>query len=489
MTTGYLDENTNIGGGAIDFFNALAGPKRMWIGWWDHVRGNDMAGDRLAMGRAGLLRRGHALLRPAPQGQRARRRARPGRRRPGQRRALAREAAFPPADAQPLTAPLNAGTLRRRRRATSARTTAAAGPGGTARSGGRTTGAGAWTFSPPLRARRADRGRADAPTVDVAPVVPAHERRRQRLRRRAGRQRDDDHPRRAPGRRRGAGAGASCTRPTGRSRRAIASASSSRARTPRRTRTCRRRPRSRCGAAASRCRCGAGRGEAAARRDRAAAGGLPRDGAVRGGRRDARGGAAGEFALPPSGREGRRAGARSAARTRSGGGRRAAGGAAGGRAGGPLDLRVPLDLRADEPLDLRARPPTRSTSARTSRTTRRASATTCRWTCGPTLDLRASTCARPCARVDLRADAVDFARPSTSAPSTSASSDVLRRVVAAAAPRRSFAGTSSLTTWPTSALIWPRRNFCIRSSWRRYSFASFAVSLSFSLSASDSMRS
>ena len=38
-----------------DFFEALDGPKRMWIGWWDHVRGNDMAGDRLAMGRAGFF--------------------------------------------------------------------------------------------------------------------------------------------------------------------------------------------------------------------------------------------------------------------------------------------------------------------------------------------------------------------------------------------------------------------------------------------------
>ena len=41
MTAGYLDNATNIGGGAVDFFNALAGPKQLWIGWWDHVRGND----------------------------------------------------------------------------------------------------------------------------------------------------------------------------------------------------------------------------------------------------------------------------------------------------------------------------------------------------------------------------------------------------------------------------------------------------------------
>ncbi|HEX9890436.1 MAG TPA: CocE/NonD family hydrolase, partial [Actinomycetota bacterium] len=55
ITAGYVDANTNIGGGTIDFFNALAGPKRMWIGWWDHVRGNDTVGQRLAMGREGFF--------------------------------------------------------------------------------------------------------------------------------------------------------------------------------------------------------------------------------------------------------------------------------------------------------------------------------------------------------------------------------------------------------------------------------------------------
>ncbi|MGH2731002.1 MAG: CocE/NonD family hydrolase, partial [Actinomycetota bacterium] len=55
LTVGYIDANTNIGGGAVEFFNALKGPKRMWIGWWDHVRGNDMVGERLAMGRTGFF--------------------------------------------------------------------------------------------------------------------------------------------------------------------------------------------------------------------------------------------------------------------------------------------------------------------------------------------------------------------------------------------------------------------------------------------------
>ena len=51
ITAGYLDNATNIGGGALELFNALDGPKHLWIGWWDHVRGNDVVGDRNAMGR------------------------------------------------------------------------------------------------------------------------------------------------------------------------------------------------------------------------------------------------------------------------------------------------------------------------------------------------------------------------------------------------------------------------------------------------------
>ena len=41
ITAGYLDNATNIGGGALDLFNALEGPKHLWIGWWEHKRGND----------------------------------------------------------------------------------------------------------------------------------------------------------------------------------------------------------------------------------------------------------------------------------------------------------------------------------------------------------------------------------------------------------------------------------------------------------------
>lgn len=55
ITTGYLDTATNVGAGAIDLFETLEGPKRLWVGWWDHVRGNDTVGDQLAMGREGFF--------------------------------------------------------------------------------------------------------------------------------------------------------------------------------------------------------------------------------------------------------------------------------------------------------------------------------------------------------------------------------------------------------------------------------------------------
>jgi predicted acyl esterase len=56
LSYGFLDYNASPYGRALDFFNSLAGPKRLWIGWWNHVRGNDKAADgRLAMGRPGWL--------------------------------------------------------------------------------------------------------------------------------------------------------------------------------------------------------------------------------------------------------------------------------------------------------------------------------------------------------------------------------------------------------------------------------------------------
>jgi uncharacterized protein len=53
LTQGFIENNTKPDG-AYDFFNGMAGPKRAWLGMWDHVRGNDTdASGRLAMGRAG----------------------------------------------------------------------------------------------------------------------------------------------------------------------------------------------------------------------------------------------------------------------------------------------------------------------------------------------------------------------------------------------------------------------------------------------------
>jgi predicted acyl esterase len=55
LTQGLLENNTKPDGTA-DAFNALTGPKRAWIGMWDHVRGNEVdpeQDNRLKMGRAG----------------------------------------------------------------------------------------------------------------------------------------------------------------------------------------------------------------------------------------------------------------------------------------------------------------------------------------------------------------------------------------------------------------------------------------------------
>jgi predicted acyl esterase len=139
----------------------------MWTGWWDHVRGNDKVGNRLAMGRPGffdevmrfydryLLGRGGGPEDPviAAQGSDGRWRE---------------ESAFPPADAETMATPLKAGTYVDDAR-NQGSNDAAAGPGGLV--GGDQTGAGAWTFSAPLERATQVVGLPTA-TVDVAPVVP-----------------------------------------------------------------------------------------------------------------------------------------------------------------------------------------------------------------------------------------------------------------------------------------------------------------------------
>src|SRR4051794_4221634 len=52
LTQGFLEDNTKPDG-AMEVFNEMAGPKRAWFGMWDHVRGNDVVGKNLAMGRPG----------------------------------------------------------------------------------------------------------------------------------------------------------------------------------------------------------------------------------------------------------------------------------------------------------------------------------------------------------------------------------------------------------------------------------------------------
>ena len=88
MTQGFIENNTKPDG-AYDFFNGVAGPKRAWFGMWDHVRGNDVDAERApGHGPPRLVRRGHALLRPAPARRRAVR-AGPAGRRGDQRRDVA----------------------------------------------------------------------------------------------------------------------------------------------------------------------------------------------------------------------------------------------------------------------------------------------------------------------------------------------------------------------------------------------------------------
>jgi predicted acyl esterase len=141
LTQGFLENNTKPDG-AFDFYNGLAGPKRAWFGMWDHVRGNETDADgRLKMGRPGwfdeVMRwfdhyvKGDASADPATD--------------PpvevqtsdGTWRA---ENAWPPADATPLTGALKPGSYR----------DDATNNGSLDGALGTTTGAGAWTFSPPL---------------------------------------------------------------------------------------------------------------------------------------------------------------------------------------------------------------------------------------------------------------------------------------------------------------------------------------------------
>ena len=167
MTHGFVDANTNIGAKAIDFFNGLAGEKRLWLGWWDHVRGNDTVGNKLAMGRTGwfdeVMRfydRHLKGIEPtvkdpaiAVQGSDGKWRS---------------EQAWPPADAQSFAIPLNEGSYADDGR-NNGSNDSAAGAGGSG--SGDKTGDGVWTVTPPLPhpAHLAGIPRA---TVKLSPQVP-----------------------------------------------------------------------------------------------------------------------------------------------------------------------------------------------------------------------------------------------------------------------------------------------------------------------------
>jgi predicted acyl esterase len=147
LTQGFLENNTKPDG-AFDLLSAVRGPKRAWLGMWDHVRANDVDADgRLLMGRAGwfdeVMRWFDHYVRGVPLADA------PVDRDPpvvvqtsdGSWRG---EAAWPPADAREVVAPLRAGSYADD--ASNAGTAEAGAPGGLLA----TPGNGLWTISPPL---------------------------------------------------------------------------------------------------------------------------------------------------------------------------------------------------------------------------------------------------------------------------------------------------------------------------------------------------
>jgi predicted acyl esterase len=156
LTQGFIENNTKPDG-AFDFYNGMAGPKRAWLGMWDHVRGNDTdANGRLAMGRAGWFDEVMRFFDRYVKGAKVTTQDPP----------LAvessdggwrSEAAWPPADSRSATSPLRTGSY-----------TDDAQNNGTAE-GGSPNGQGVWTFSPPL-AQDAHLAGVPRVTVDAEPA-------------------------------------------------------------------------------------------------------------------------------------------------------------------------------------------------------------------------------------------------------------------------------------------------------------------------------
>jgi predicted acyl esterase len=148
MTHGFLDVNTNIGAKAIDFYQGLRGPKRLWLGWWDHVRGDDKVGEALAMGREGWYAEVMRFYDEHLKGRKPET-ADPTVAVQGSDGTWRAEADWPPADAQTLTAPLKPGSYSDDANNVGSNDSGA-GAGGAGPAGPGTIGAGAWTVSPPL---------------------------------------------------------------------------------------------------------------------------------------------------------------------------------------------------------------------------------------------------------------------------------------------------------------------------------------------------
>jgi hypothetical protein len=172
ITAGYLDNPTNIGAGALDLYNSLTGPKKLWIGWWDHVRGNDMAGGQLAMGREGFFDEVMRFLDHHVKGlplEAAPTHLDPTIAAQGSDGTWRSEEQWPPVDAQTLEGALLSGTYEDDGRNRGSADTSF-GPGG-AGSVQPLQGHGTWTFSPPLE-HEAHIGGIPKATLQVDPEVP-----------------------------------------------------------------------------------------------------------------------------------------------------------------------------------------------------------------------------------------------------------------------------------------------------------------------------
>ena len=150
-----LTENNTVADGTAQYLDNHTGPERAWLGPWEHVRGNETDEQRAPEdGPRGLLRRGHALLRPYLKG------TAPAVQDPpiavqtndGKWRA---EQSWPPADSAGYTTPLRPGTY------------SDDGSGSATES----DADGVWTISRPLAPRRPLSGAGKA-VVDVAATRP-----------------------------------------------------------------------------------------------------------------------------------------------------------------------------------------------------------------------------------------------------------------------------------------------------------------------------